>query len=134
MANGDYRYAMLNAMKNAGQSAVPGEENIGLFQRLSRLTKGITKSPAVKGGVTSLMAWMALNSLLGANRQRAERGIHREAIRAQGESMTPENLYYQAALPAAQMEEETARQALFAQISGGVLGPSLARGERILGR
>ena len=131
MANGDFRYAMLNAMRGQEQSAVSGK---GKFAFLKGLTEGIAKNPAVKRGVGSLLGWMALNAFLEANSQRAERSIRRKALRAQEGGMTPEDLYYQAALPAAQMEEKTARQALFAQISGGVLGPSLARGERILGR
>jgi endonuclease YncB( thermonuclease family) len=43
-------------------------------------------------------------------------------------------MYYQAALPQAQAEAQEARQALFSQLTnGGVLGPTLARGERRIG-
>ena len=47
--------------------------------------------------------------------------------------ITPENLYFQAAQPQAQAEESMARTALFQQLSGGVLGPSLAKGEYMIG-
>jgi len=86
-----------------------------------------------KFGIGSLIAWVALDKLLSANRARAERGIQKTALRSQSELASPENLYYQAALPQAQAEEETARQALFSQILGGVTGPTLARGERLIG-
>jgi hypothetical protein len=90
-------------------------------------------SKGAKVGIGSLIAWMALDKLLAANRERAERGIQKEAIRGQTALASPENLYYQASLPTAQEEEEQARQALFQQILGGVAGPSLARGERLIG-
>ena len=47
--------------------------------------------------------------------------------------IAPESLYFQAAQPQAQQEESMARQALFSQLSGGVLGPSLAKGEYMVG-
>jgi short subunit dehydrogenase-like uncharacterized protein len=74
-----------------------------------------------------------LDKLLAAQEQAQMRGIQREAIQAEAAMRTPESLYYQAALPQAQEEERVARQALMAQLSGGVLGPSLARGETIVG-
>ena len=59
--------------------------------------------------------------------------IESEGLTRRAEMATPDNLYMQAALPQAQREEEMARTALLNQISGGVLGPSLARGERRIG-
>lgn len=104
-------------------------EKIPLGERIAEFAS----RPGVKTGAGSMFLWMALRGVLDAINQRAERGIQREAIRGQRELATPENLYYQAALPSARAEEETARQALFAQLSGGVIGPSLAKGERIVG-
>jgi len=101
--------------------------------RLSKL-KEMFSSGKAKAGVGGLLAVLAMERLLSEYNQAAERGVQREAIRGQGELATPENLYYQAAMPTAQAEEEQARQALFAQISGGVLGPTLAKGERLIGR
>lgn len=110
---------------------------------LPKAAEGTSKMGRIKGffgpgGIRktagSVALWLALGQILNTMTQGAERGIRREAIRGQAELATPENLYYQAALPTVQAEEEQARQALFAQISGGVIGPSLARGERLIGR
>jgi len=84
----------------------------------------------VGGGI---LGYMILSRLLNLPGEIGERNVRREAIQSQASMATPENLYYQAALPQAQQEEEMARQALFSQISGGVLGPSLATGERLIG-
>lgn len=101
----------------------------GLGGRLGELAS----SSNVRAGAGSLMLWMALSKIFEAASQRGEQNVRREAIRSQAELATPENLYYQASLPSAQAEEEQARQALLAHLSGGVIGPSLARGERLVG-
>jgi len=87
-----------------------------------------------KGLGAGMMGWWILDKILSARNKSADIGVQKEALQAQGEMATPENLYYQAAMPQAQEEEAQARQALFAQLSGGILGPSnLAKGERMIG-
>ena len=118
--------------------------NIGAFGERLRTTtptdipstgrlSGLLSSGKLKGGITGLLGWMALSRILDESNRIAEAGIQREAIRQQAGAITPERLYYEAALPAAQAQEAEARQALLAHISGGVIGPSLARGERMIG-
>lgn len=99
----------------------------------NNLLKKWGKDVGVRKGAGTLMAMLALQQLLSAHRQAADIGLQREALAGQAELMTPENLYYQAALPTAQAQEQAAKQALLSQISGGVIGPSLARGERMIG-
>ena len=94
---------------------------------------GFLGKGTVKGAAGGLAMWLAIGRLLDGWNQRAERGIKQEAIRGQAKLASPENLYYQAALPGAKAEEEQARQMLFSQILGGVVGPSLAAGERLIG-
>jgi hypothetical protein len=91
------------------------------------------KKPRVKAGIGTLIGWMALNKILNEINQAKGRGLQKQAIRSQAAAASPENLYYEAALPSAQAEEEQARQLLFSQILGGVVGPSLARGEKLIG-
>ena len=80
-----------------------------------------------------LFATWLLQKLLQTRHETGMRGIQREGLRSQAEMITPENLYMQAAQPQAQEEESMARQALFSQLSGGVLGPQLAKGEYLIG-
>ena len=96
------------------------------------MLKGL-KGGGLKGIGSSILGYMILSRLLNIPGEIGERNVQREAIQSQASMATPENLYYQAAMPQAQQEEEMARQALFSQISGGVLGPSLATGERLIG-
>lgn len=86
-----------------------------------------------KGIGAQLLGFWLLNKYLQTRHESKLGNIQIEGMRQQAESMTPENLYYQAALPQAQEEESMARQALLTQLSGGVLGPSLAKGERMIG-
>lgn len=89
--------------------------------------------PGVKGAGAGMFATWLLNKILQTGHETGMRNIQREGLRSQAELVTPENLYYQAAQPAAQAEETQAREALFAQLSGGVLGPQLAKGEFSIG-
>lgn len=88
---------------------------------------------AISKGVGGYLLLDMLSKLIRAPEAIGNRNLQREAIASQGRMATPEGLYYQAALPQAQAEEEQARQALFGQLSGGILGPSLARGETQIG-
>ena len=97
---------------------------------LNKLKSGLSKN---KGAAGSILGFLLLNKLLEARNQAAERGVQSEGLQAQADLATPENLYYAAAQPQARQEAEQARQALFAQVTGGVIGPSLARGERRIG-
>lgn len=110
------------AMTAVGASTPKG----GIFSKL----KG---AKGLKGAGAQMLGFLLLQRLMNLPAEAGERNVQREAIRAQGASMTPENLYYQAALPQAQEEEDMARQALFSHLSGGVIGPSLAKGERLIG-
>lgn len=83
--------------------------------------------------VPGLLVFAALQKILSLPTEIGEGRLQQEAIQSQGRSVTPESLYYQAALPQAQLEESEARQSLMSHLSGGVLGPSLARGERLIG-
>ena len=89
--------------------------------------------PGIKGLGAGVFGTWLLQKLLQTGHETGMRNIQREGLRSQGEMITPENLYYQAAQPAAQEEESMARQALFSQLSGGVLGPQLAKGEMMIG-
>ncbi len=94
---------------------------------------GFLAGPGVKGAGAGVFATWLLNKILQTGHETGMRNIQREGLRSQAELVTPENLYYQAAQPAAQAEETQAREALFAQLSGGVLGPQLAKGEFSIG-
>jgi hypothetical protein len=94
---------------------------------------GLLARPGIKGVGAGIFATWLLNKILQTTHETKMRGIQREGLRSQAEMITPESLYFQAAQPAAQEEESMARQALFQQLSGGVLGPSLAKGEYMIG-
>ena len=94
---------------------------------------GLLSSPGVKGAGAGIFLTWLLNKVLQTGHETGMRNIQREGLRSQAEMVTPENLYYQAAQPQAQEEESMARQALFSQLSGGVLGPQLAKGEYLIG-
>jgi hypothetical protein len=107
--------------RETAEGLIPSEvagSKIGMLDRL-------------KGEVPGLIFLLAMNRLMKIPGERGERALRREAIRAQG--VTPDDLYYQAALPQAQQEEAEARQALITHLSGGVVGPSIATGERMIG-
>lgn len=95
--------------------------------------KDLMQKPGIKGVGLGIFGTWLLQKLLQTHHETSMRGIQREGLRSQAEMVTPENLYFQAAQPAAQEEESMARQALFSQLSGGVLGPQLARGEMMIG-
>jgi len=97
--------------------------------------QGLTQKPGVKGAGAGIFLTWLLNKVLQTKHETGMRGIQREGIRSQAEMVTPENLYYQAAQPTAQAEESQARQALFSQLMGGVIGPQqLAKGEYMIGQ
>ena len=95
--------------------------------------QGLTQKPGIKQAAGGMFAYWLLNKLQQGFHQRGMRNIQKEGLRSQAEMITPENLYFQAAQPQAQEEESMARQALFSQLSGGVLGPQLAKGEYLIG-
>lgn len=94
---------------------------------------GFLAKPGVKGAGAGIFATWLLDKILQTGHESGMRNIQREGLRSQAEMITPENLYFQAAQPQAQEEERMARQALFAQLGGGVLGPQLAKGEMSIG-
>ena len=94
---------------------------------------GLLARPGVKGLGAGVFATWLLNKILQTGHETGMRNIQKEGLRSQAELVTPENLYMQAAQPLAQEEESMARQALFTQLSGGVLGARLAKGEYMIG-
>lgn len=94
---------------------------------------GLLSRPGIKGAGAGIFATWLLNKILQTGHETGMRNIQREGLRSQAEMVTPENLYFQAAQPQAQEEERMARTALFSQLSGGILGPSLAKGEFMIG-
>ena len=94
---------------------------------------GLLAKPGIKGLGAGVFATWLLNKILQTGHETGMRYIQREGLRSQAEMVTPENLYMQAAQPQAQEEESMARQALYSQLSGGVLGRSLAKGEYMIG-
>ena len=108
----------------------------GLAKEAAKKHGGIgswLKGPTAKHlGATTLGALM-FQRLLGLPSEIGKRNLRREAIQQQAGMVDPESLYLQAALPQAQEEESMARQALFTQLTGGMIGPTLARGETLIG-
>ena len=94
---------------------------------------GLLSRPGIKGAGAGIFVTWLLNKLLQTHHETSMRGIQREALASQAEMVTPESLYYQAAQPTAQREEAFAHQALMQQLMGGVTGPSLAKGEYMIG-
>jgi len=80
-----------------------------------------------------MIGWYLLDKFLAGRHDKKMQNIQMQGMREGAEASSPENLYYQASLPQAQQEEEMARSALLSQMSGGVIGPSLARGEKMIG-
>lgn len=93
---------------------------------------GVDKKQLTKLGKGAVLYYL-LSQGMGAFNKNREQAVQRGAMREQAELATPENLYYQAAMPQAQQEEAEARQALMMHLSGGVVGPSIATGERVIG-
>ena len=118
----------------AGPGAGPetGIPTAGVRSATGRMA-GLLGSPGVKGMGAGIFATWLLQKLLQTGHEAGMRGIQREGLRSQAEMITPENLYFQAVQPQAQQEESMARQALMTQLTGGVLGPSLAKGEYVIG-
>jgi hypothetical protein len=127
MADTDKYYTELLGPLESEMGGIPGKT--GKLGGLKKLFSG----KGAKGLGAGMMGWWILDKILSARNKSADIGVQKEAIQAQASMATPENMYYQAAMPQAQEEEAQARQALFAQLSGGILGPSLAKGERMIG-
>ena len=100
-------------------------------------TSGVTgqglANPMLKSAGIGIFATWLLNKILQTKHQSGMRDIQRQGLRSQAEMVTPENIYFQAAQPQAEREETMAHQALMEHLSGGVLGPSLAKGEYLVG-
>jgi hypothetical protein len=119
-----------------GASAVNTGQDGGGFNPLSRIQE-MMSGPAKLKGAAGVSAGLFVQWLLGKLMEgyaiHSQQATERKAIEAQAQMTTPESLYYQAALPQAQAAEAQAQQALTAQLTGGIIGPSLARGERLIG-
>lgn len=101
----------------------------GIKERLGGITSGSVGK--IGGG---MLGWWLLQKILDTTNQMQDIGVQRQGLRSQAEMITPQSLYARAALPRAQEEESMARQALYSQLMGGVIGPSqLAKGEMMIG-
>jgi len=118
----------------AGPETILGGQNIPA-EKLGFLARGKKWAGTAEGklSIGSLIGMYVMDKLLQTGHQAGMRDIQMEGMRRQGELATSENLLGQAALPQAQEEEAMARNALLMQLSGGVLGPTIARGNRIIG-
>ena len=126
MPNGTYPVGP-GAGPGVGIGGVP---EAGIGDRLG----GLLSRPGIKQAAGGLFAYWLLNKLLQTGHETGMRGIQRAGLRSQAEMITPASLYFQAAQPQALQEEAMARQALTAQLTGGVIGPSqLAKGEYMIG-
>jgi len=124
-----------------GFQAVPGgrinvaglQDEAGRLPGLGRRGAGILSSPIAKSAGAGIFATWLLQKMMQTRHESGLQDIQMENLRSQAEMLSPQNLYYQAALPQAQEEESMARNALLGQLSGGVLGPQLAKGEYMIG-
>lgn len=114
----------------AGGSGAASAAPKGMKSWLKSAMKGGTGKSALGG----MAGYAILQYLMNAGEGIQQQSFARKEMDLQKEVMTPEALYYQAALPQAKAEEEQARTALLTQMSGGLIGPSLAKGERLIGR
>lgn len=112
-----------------GIPGVPGGEELGMLAR-GKQWAGTT---AGKGTIGGILGFLLLDKYLSARHTAKMGDIQIEGIQKQAEAATPENLMAQMALPAAQEEERMARNALLLQLSGGVIGPQVARGNKMIG-
>lgn len=111
-------------------AAAAGGGDGGIFDRLMEFGN----RPGVRKAGGGILGAMIISRLIQAGGSGiGNYRLQRQAIQQQAEMASPENMYLQASLPGAQQEEEMARQALFAQLTGGVIGPSLATGESRIG-
>lgn len=111
----------------------PEEAAVATGGKVGSKAGGLLQSPMVKGAGAGIFLTWLLNKVLQTGHETGMRRIQRAGLRSQAEMITPESLYYQAAQPQAQAEEQMASQALLSQLSGGVLGPTLAKGEQFVG-
>jgi hypothetical protein len=126
---------MLDALYGANQevpaAAVPtlakGAAKTGIASKL----KNMSGLKTAKFGGT-LLAWLLAQKLVEGAGAAGDRRVQSAAIKSQELINSPENMLAKMALPQAQEEENFARQALYQHIAGGVLGPSLAKGEQAI--
>lgn len=131
MANGTDAYYDMLFGPEAGAS-MGGTPQSGLGGVQSGMA-GALNSNSLKGAGAGIFLSWALSKLLQSKHQRGMRNIQLQNLRDQAEMVTPQNLYYQAALPEVKEDEKMASNALLSHLSGGVLGPTLAKGEYLIG-
>jgi len=126
-------YGMMGMTEGAAAEAglLPMEAEAAAGGGVLKGMKG--KGSALKGIGSSLLVGLILQKLMNIPSEIGERNLRREGIQSQMAGVSAENMIAQAALPQAREEEAMARQALMAQLSGGVIGPQLTRGERLIG-
>lgn len=122
--------SLLSVVGQGAPTVAPAKSPKGVKSWLSSMMAGGKGAKAGIGGAAALIAMQGIINAMGTHGQES---LSREAIASQTRATTPEDLYYQAALPSAQQEEASAREALLQHMSGGLIGPSLAKGERLIG-
>lgn len=98
--------------------------------KLAELLKKASSSKNIKGLAGGAFTYWLIDKLLSGYNESKMRSIQMSGLQKQSELMTPENIYTQQALPQAQTEAASAQQMLLSALGGGIIGPSLARGER----
>jgi len=82
------------------------------------------------GGILMMLSQMGR----GIYEEESKANLEEEIMQGQMEMITPESFYQQAMLPRLQQQEAGVKQAVLGRLaSGGVLGPSLAKGEYSIG-
>ena len=104
-----------------------GAAKTGIASKL----KSLSGAKTAKFGGT-LLAWLLAQKLVEGLGAAGDRKVQSAAIKSQELINSPENILAKMALPQAQEEENFARQALYQHVAGGVLGPSLAKGEQAI--
>ena len=94
----------------------------------------IKKYPALASFAGIIFAQYLASSAANTYNDVASSGIETAGLQAQGDAMTPESFYNRQMLPQAQEQERIMQALLMGKIAGGgVLGPSLAKGEYSIG-
>ena len=112
---------------NAAEKSVPPEVKKKIMSFFGK------KSVQAAGGVASILLMLSqFGRGVSGDLQTSE--MEAEFMGRQADLITPEAYYQQAMLPQLQEQERGAKQAVLGRLaSGGVLGPSLAKGEYSIG-
>ena len=111
--------------------SVPGPRNTAALAAQVGAGKASSKLGMLgKAGLATGIGYMLLDMLLGARNQSAELGMQERVMDEQMANIDPAAYFYESMLPVSEDQRRGAERALMSQLSGGVMGPALARGER----